>query len=84
MNARDRYGARVLDHLSEATGGRVFDVRKQDAKTIFASIASDLRSLYEVGYYSTNTDHGRSFRKVTIGVDGEGLKVQARAGYVSR
>ena len=84
MNARDRYGMRVLEHLSEASGGRVFDVRKEDSKAIFASIATDLRSLYEVGYYSTNKEQGKSFRKVTIEVEGEGLKVQARAGYVAR
>lgn len=83
MDARDRYGVRVLDHLAEATGGRSFDVRAQDAKTIFASIAADLRSMYEIGYYSTNSDRTPTFRKVTIAVDGDGLTVQARAGYVT-
>jgi Ca-activated chloride channel family protein len=83
MDARDRYGARVLDHMTEATGGRAFDAHAQSAKSIFASIAADLRSMYEIGYYSTNSDRTPSFRKVTIAVDGEALTVQARAGYVS-
>lgn len=81
-NARDLYGMRALDHLAEATGGRSFDVRVMDAKKIFASIATDLKSLYEIGYYSSNTEKG--FRKVRVAVEGEGLKVQARAGYVAR
>lgn len=83
MDARDRYGERVLDHMTEATGGRAFDAHAQTAKSIFASIAADLRSMYEIGYYSTNSDRKPTFRKVTIGVDGDGLTVQARAGYVS-
>jgi Ca-activated chloride channel family protein len=83
MDARDRYGARVLDHMTEATGGRAFDAHAQSAKSIFASIAADLRSMYEIGYYSTNSDRTPTFRKVTIAVDGDGLTVQARAGYVS-
>ena len=83
MDARDRYGARVLDHMTEATGGRSFDAHAQSAKSIFASIAADLRSMYEIGYYSTNSDRTPTFRKVTIAVDGDGLTVQSRAGYVS-
>ncbi|MBW8745959.1 MAG: VWA domain-containing protein, partial [Acidobacteria bacterium] len=66
MNARDRYGMRVLDHLTEATGGQSFDIRKESSKEIFASIAADLKSLYEIGYYSNNPAHDRRFRKVTI------------------
>lgn len=83
MDARDRYGERVLDHTTEATGGRAFDAHAQRARSIFASIAADLRSMYEIGYYSTNSDRTPTFRKVTIAVDGDGLTVQARAGYVS-
>jgi Ca-activated chloride channel family protein len=83
MDARDRYGERVLDHMTKATGGRAFDAHAKSAKSIFASIAADLRSMYEIGYYSTNSDRTPTFRKVTISVDGDGLTAQARAGYVS-
>ena len=84
MTPRDRYGMRLLDHLTEATGGRSFDVRAMPTKTIFASIAVDLKSMYEVGYYATNTAHDHSYRKVTIHADGDGLQVRARSGYTSR
>lgn len=83
MNARDRYGMRVLDHLTEATGGQSFDIRKESSKEIFASIAADLKSLYEIGYYSNNPAHDRRFRKVTI-TAGEGMAVRAREGYAPR
>ncbi|WP_263417371.1 VWA domain-containing protein [Terriglobus albidus] len=83
MNARDRYGMRVLDHLTEATGGQSFDVRKESSKEIFAAIAADLKSLYEIGYYSNNPAHDRRFRKVTI-TAGEGMVVRAREGYAPR
>lgn len=82
FTARDLYGMRVLEHLTEATGGRSFDARAMEAKKIFASIATDLKSLYEIGYYSSNTENG--FRKVRVTVEGAGLKVQSRAGYVAR
>lgn len=83
MDARDRYGERVLDHLTDATGGRSFDARLMSPKEIFSSIAADLRSLYEIGFYSSHGDRDRGFRKVTITVDGSDLRVQARSGYVA-
>lgn len=82
-NARDRYGMRLLNHLTEATGGRAFDVRQQKPAAIFISMAADLRSLYELGYYSTNTAHDGTFRKVVITVEGEGLNPRARYGYTA-
>lgn len=84
MNARNRYGMRVLDHMTEATGGQAFDVHSTKVSADFQSIAADLRSLYEVGYYSTNKERDHRFRKVTIRVDGEGYKVRARSGYTPK
>jgi Ca-activated chloride channel homolog len=84
MNARDRYGMRLLDHITEDTGGTAFDLRQQEMNAVFASIAEDLKSLYEFGYYSTNTTHDGVFHKITVTVDGEGLKARTRAGYLAR
>ena len=82
--ARDRYGERVLRHLTSGTGATQFDARSMSATDAFAAIAADLRSLYEVGYYSTNTVRDGRFRKVTITTKaGEGT-VRARGGYVAR
>ena len=81
INARNRYGMRVLDHMTDATGGQAFDVRATKVNEDFQSIAADLRSLYEIGYYSSNKERDRRFRKVTIAVDGGEFKVRARSGY---
>ncbi len=84
MQARDRYGARVLDHLAAETGGRVFDARTTRLEDDFAEIALELQSLYELGYYSTHHERDGRFRKVTIGVNDETLSVRARSGYTAR
>lgn len=87
MQARDRYGVRELTHLTASTGGADFDARTTDVKDDFAAIAADLRSLYEIGYYSTNKRRDRSFRKVTVEVsrpDLAAVTVRARSGYTAR
>ena len=84
QDARDRYGIRVLEHLTEETGGRVFDASASNLDEDFAEIASELRNLYEVGYYSTHHERDGRFRKVTVDVDGDGLSSRARSGYMAR
>lgn len=83
MTARDRYGMRALDHMTQATGGQSFDVRVVKPKDAFRSIADDLKSLYEIGYYSNNPARDKRFRKVVI-TAGEGTTVRAREGYTPR
>ncbi|MDE1156602.1 MAG: VWA domain-containing protein [Acidobacteriaceae bacterium] len=84
LNARSRYGQRALNHLADETGGSSFDVQSTKVEADFASIAADLQSIYELGYYSTNKVRDRRFRKVTIQVEGEGYRVRARSGYTPR
>lgn len=83
MTPRDRYGMRALDHLTQATGGQSFDIRVIKPKDAFRSIADDLKSLYEIGYYSNNSTRDKRFRKITI-TAGEGTTVRAREGYTPR
>ena len=84
MDARDRYGVRVLDHLSGQTGGKTFDYHATNLKEAFAEIAGDLRSLYQVAYQSTNPTRDGSYRKVVIQTTKPGLTVRARTGYYAR
>ncbi len=83
MDARDRYGVRALEHLTEESGGRVFDASTTRLEDDFAEIATELRSLYELGYYSTHHERGVQFRKVTVGLEDKQLQVRARSGYTS-
>ncbi|GGA61870.1 hypothetical protein GCM10011507_11750 [Edaphobacter acidisoli] len=83
MNARDRYGVRALNHLTEQTGGHAFDAQSNLSQA-FAQIADDLRSLYEIAYQSTNHERDGTYRKVVIHTTQPGLIVRARTGYYAR
>jgi Ca-activated chloride channel homolog len=84
VDARDRYGVRVLDHLAGQTGGKTFDYHATNLKEAFAEIAGDLRSLYQIAYQSTNPTRDGSYRKVVIQTTKPGLTVRARTGYYAR
>jgi len=84
MDARDRYGVRVLDHLTVQTGGKAFDYHTTKLKQAFAEIAGDLRSLYQIAYQSTNPTRDGMYRKVVIHTTKLGLVVRARVGYYAR
>ncbi len=84
MNARDRYGMRVLDHLAAQTGGRSYDVQTTHIEQAFAEIAGELRSLYSIAYQSTNRVRDGQFRKVQVLSDRPGLVIRSRAGYNAR
>ncbi|HEY6413171.1 MAG TPA: VWA domain-containing protein [Edaphobacter sp.] len=84
MDARDRYGVRVLDHLTAQTGGKSFDYHTMNLKQAFAEISGDLRSLYELAYQSTNHVRDGAYRKVVIQTTTPGLLVRSRTGYYAR
>ncbi len=84
MNARDRYGMRVLDHLTSQTGGASFDAHTTDLNQAFAEISNELRSLYDIAYQSTNPTRDGAYRKVVIRTTVPGASVRARTGYYAR
>jgi VWFA-related protein len=75
-------GDSVLRKLSEETGGRVIEVRRQkDTSAAFEEIANELRTQYLIGYTPSNTRHDGSYRKIRVHVPQGDCKVQARRGY---
>ena len=54
MKARNKYGVRVMKHLAGLTGGAEYDGLASDLPEIFRQIGDELRSLYEIGYISSN------------------------------
>lgn len=84
MTARNRYGMRVLDHLTAQTGGRTFDARAVKVKDAFAEIAEELRGLYELAYQSTNPVRDGTYRKILIQSKQLDTSVRSRAGYYAR
>jgi VWFA-related protein len=70
--------------FSAQTGGTDFDGPHTDLSQVFTQIGNELRSLYSIGYYSTDKLRDNTFRKVVIGTSTAGLLVRAKSGYVAR
>ena len=84
LTADNRHGTTALHHMAEQTGGADFDALHSDLTQDFAEIGAELRSLYSIGYYSTNKRHDDSFRKVVVETRTPGLVVRAKSGYYAR
>jgi Ca-activated chloride channel family protein len=84
LTSRDRYGIREMDRLAKETGAASFDASRDDVAKSLRSVAEELRSMYDVGYVSTNAVHDGSFRKVEIRAKKPGLTVRAKPGYYGR
>ena len=78
-------GSGDVKKLAEQTGGRMIDVgsNPQKLKEAFDQISNELRSQYNIGYTSTNTQRDGSFRKIEI-KSRKGHKIQSRRGYYAR
>ncbi len=72
-----------MKKLSEETGGRVIEVGNSGKKleAAFSQIEEELRTQYVASYTPTNAKLDGSYRKIEIGVKGDGLKAQSRKGY---
>ena len=81
MNARNKYGIRAMDHLALETGGETFDGLTTDLPGAFRQIDAQIRSMYELGFASTNPARDGTFRKLTIRVKQPGLSIRAKTGY---
>ena len=84
LSSRDRYGIREMDRLAHETGGAAFDASQDDVAESLRSVAEELRSMYDVGYISTNPTRDGRFRKVEIRLKRPGFTVRAKPGYYAR
>jgi Ca-activated chloride channel family protein len=75
-------GRETLKHLSERTGGRAFEVSSSlGLQAIFARIAEDLRTQYELDYTPPpDTAPGR-MHKLEVRAKRKGAIVQARDAF---
>lgn len=75
-------GAGVLQHMSDETGGRLFQVdRKNTLDSIFEEIQREMRTQYLIGYTPTNGKKDGSYRKIDLRAHDKDLKIQVRKGY---
>jgi VWFA-related protein len=75
-------GMKILQSLSEATGGRVFTVSPTlSLREIFMQIAQDLRLQYALGYTPPADTQPNSYHKLELKAKNNKLTVQARKGF---
>jgi Ca-activated chloride channel homolog len=75
-------GDPILTDLAEETGGKVFFPFKiEDLDVAFREINQELRSQYNLGYFSNNLLRDGSYRKIEIKPKERGLKLSYRRGY---
>ncbi len=84
LSADNRHGMAATHHMAEQTGGADFDALHSDLSQDFDQIGAELRSLYSIGYYSTNKRHDNTFRKVVIETRTPGIVVRAKSGYYAK
>jgi VWFA-related protein len=76
-------GKKVLERISEETGGGYAEVSGNDTlDKIYARIEDELRSQYNLGY--TSDQPGSGYRAIKVGVKIKNLTVQARQGYYAK
>jgi VWFA-related protein len=82
--ADPRFGGNegVARKLTDETGGRTIVVRNEKKlEEAFDQISEELRSQYTLGYYSTNTAHDGTYRKIKADTTRKDLDVLTRRGY---
>jgi Ca-activated chloride channel family protein len=78
---RNRAGMKAMERISEETGGRVLEFKKQSAEEAFAELENELRSMYEVSFALPAGAQVGEFRKLQVKVANRKLKVRHRTGY---
>jgi Ca-activated chloride channel family protein len=85
LTARNKYGMRVMAHLSSLTGAADFDALGNDLDTVFTQISDELRAMYQIGYVpGSDHAHDGSFRKVTVRCKQPETVVRSKRGYYAR
>ena len=78
-------GRRVLEKMSQDTGGHVFTVsRTMSLREIFAAIGEDLRLEYELGYTPPPDTQPNTYHKLELKAKDKKLAVQARDGFFAQ
>lgn len=83
-NARNKYGRGVMARIALETGARDFDAEEESVEKAFEQIGAELRSMYEIGYATTNPARDGLYRKILIQPKDERLKIRAKLGYYPR
>jgi Ca-activated chloride channel homolog len=74
---------KILDDLSERTGGTAYQVKKaSEIEEVFQKIAEDLKHLYMIGYQPPANTRDSNWHKIEVAVRGvKDYRIRAREGY---
>lgn len=85
---RDTVDMDVLRTFSNLTGGRTFLVERPRPRNgvdgidqACGQVAAELRHQYILGYYPSNSQKAREYRRIKVKVNNPKLQVRARDGY---
>ncbi len=83
-----RHAKRVLETLSEQTGGVAYFPRSiKEVDAIAAEVAQDIRTQYTISYHSTKSPTLGGYRQIHVDAKDKGfgrLQVRTRTGYYPR
>jgi len=74
---------KILDELSERTGGAAYQVKKpSEIEEVFAKISEELKHLYMIAYQPPANAGDSKWHKIEVAVRGEkDYRIRAREGY---
>lgn len=77
---------KLLDDLSQRTGGAAYEVKKPgDIEPVFHEISEDLRHLYMISYRPPEDANDGKWRKIDLLVKGpKDYRVRAKEGYFAK
>ncbi len=78
-------GKKVLQRISQETGGRFFEVsKKQTIDQIYDEIELELRNQYSLGYSPAKVEADGSYHRIHLTTTQKDLIVQTREGYYAQ
>lgn len=84
LSPEERNGPKLLEELSDKTGGRMFTVANaKDLADISARISKELRSEYMLGYSPATLARDGKYHRITVKVNRADLRVYSRTGYTA-
>ncbi len=84
LSPEERNGPKLLQEISERTGGLMFTVASaEDLAGISARISKELRTEYMLGYSPATFTRDGKYHRISVKVKGADLRVYSRTGYYS-
>jgi VWFA-related protein len=71
----------ALSKLTHQSGGKVYRARPENIKRLYAEVAHDIRSHYQLSFSAGDVGNPRSWRNIRLSTNYPGATIFARTGY---